>query len=197
MSGVPGMPWPAWDHGVEGRALWEPATPAEGGQRQVCRREGKSSPAHRACGGTPSPQGRFKYACSVRCAAGMRSVGVGRRRWVPGRRDKKKEKKKPKAKGSCPPPFFCFSTRASFFTSWRRLQGPSARRGMPLSWRGAGRVRDVLGLARPVRASEHGQGIAPWVPGPGREGTAHRQVWPLWGTYPTRRARRRRRRRGP
>ena len=93
---------------------WEPATPAEGGQRQLCRREGKSSPAHRACGGTPSPQGRFKYACSARCAAGMRSVGVGRRRWVPGRRDKKKEKKKPKAKGSCPPPFFFQHTRIVF-----------------------------------------------------------------------------------
>ena len=109
---------------------------------------------------------------------------------------RKKKRKSPKQKGAVPPPFF-FSTRASFFTSWRRLQGPSARRGMPLSWRGAGRVRDVLGLARPVRASEHGQGIAPRGPGPGREGIVPHQVWPPLGTSPSRSARGHRRRRGP
>ena len=339
------MPWPAWDHGVEGRAL-RPASPAEGDSARCGA--GRGGPAHRARGGTPSPQGRFKYACSARCAAGMRSAhtphssGVGGRRWVPGRRDKKKRKEKkgspsnkeltphtshaphfffqtsdtrwrrfqgpsarrrlavsagrrarewrarhalagmgswgggsrpptrdpsrggqrqvwsregrsrtprawehaliagafqagmhralcglrPRAVRECgarggraevgpgpqgqekrkekaqskrelSPPLIFFSTRASFFTSWRRLQGPSARRGMPLSWRGAGRVSDVLGLAFPVRASEHGQGIAPWGPGPGREGTAHRQVWPLGGTYPSRHARRHHHQAGP
>ena len=59
------------------------------------------------------------------------------------------------------------------------------------------RVIDVLGLACPVRASEHGQGIAPRGPGPGREGTVPRQVWPPRGTSPSRGARGHRRRRGP
>ena len=134
MSGVPGMPWPAWDHGVEGRAL-RPASPAEGDSARCGA--GRGGPAHRARGGTPSPQGRFKYACSARCAAGMRSAhtphssGVGGRRWVPGRRDKKKRKEKkgsPSNKELTPPLFFSDQRHQV-----APLQGPSARRRLAVS----------------------------------------------------------------
>ena len=196
MSGVPGMPWPAWDHGVEGRALGT-RDPGRGGTAPAVPQGGEVQSRTPRVWGHALTAGAFQIRLlsalcgrNAECGGGPADVG-------PGPQGQEKRIEKAQSKRELSPPLFFFSTRASFFTSWRRLQGPSARRGMPLSWRGAGRVSDVLGLACPVRASEHGQGIAPWGPGPGREGTAHRQVWPLGGTYPSRHARRHRHQAGP
>ena len=84
-----------------------------------------------------------------------------------------------------------------FFTSWHRFRAPSARRGMPLSWRGAGRVSDVLGLACPVRGS---MGRGSRAQGPREEGR-HRPPPGVnasgRATHPARGRPRRHRRGGP
>ena len=112
----------------------------------------------------------------------------GGRRWVPGRRDKKKRKEKkgsPSNKELTPhtshAPHFFFQTSD---TRWRRFQGPSARRRLAVS---AGR------RAREWRARHALAGMGSWGGGsrpparvPSRGG--QRQVWRREGRSRTPRA---------
>ena len=92
---------------------------------------GRGGPAHRARGGTPSPQGRFMQVCTARCAAGMRSEGGGGRRGVPGGRDKKKRKEKAQSIRELTPPFD-FHQLAPL-SGPLRPPGRAAVMGMPLA----------------------------------------------------------------
>ena len=132
----PGWPW------IMGWRVtpWGPATPAEGGQRQVWRREG--GPAYRARRSTPSPQGRFKEVCTARCVARIRSGG-GRRAEVgpgPHPKDERCRKRKPiqtRDVGTCRP-----------FTVVGPLAGQPLRL-LCMPWRCARRVSACSATDRP------------------------------------------------
>ena len=108
---------------------------------------GRGGPAHRARGGTPSPQGRFKQVCTARYAAGMRSVG-----WAGGGGSRaagtrKKKRKSPKQRELSPTLFFLahvhrFSARVHLPNRARHVPGGHQDERLPVPGGGGGRWFD-------------------------------------------------------
>ena len=143
---------------------------------------------------------RPKEVSRARWPTGM-GRGGRRRRWGPGgAREQRAEKRRhvPRIYGwpacrAAPPS----AARAALIAGRRACECVPGIRSTP-GW-GEGRQRPLPTLLLGGHPDRHtlGQGIAPRGPGPGREGTVPRQVWPPRGTSPCRRARGHRRQRGP